>query len=189
MCVFMHPCCHDHVVFIENLLVKEALSDTQLTLALAEQGKLAELSLPDTTCCSLDEHDALFLDRCRLSAPSDVMKLVQAYPLRTVIKLIKLFLNIPDEHEVCTRMKFNDVNHLCPVRNSGLFDLVALVCSLCCSFLMRRYRCDGCQPGHADRPDDLSLLIVAVAPWDIKYDDLEEFAGAGVVSISYATYP
>lgn len=109
--------------------MKEALGDTQLTSALAGQGKLADLTLPNTACF-LDEHDTLFLDGCRLSAPLDVTKPMQTYPLHTVIKIIKLFLNIPNEHEVCRRLKFDHVNHLCPVRNMGLFDLIALVTRL-----------------------------------------------------------
>ena len=112
-------------------VVKEELREMRLTSALAEQGKLADLTLPDTTCCVLDKHDAQFLDGCRLNVPSDVTKLVQAYPLRTIIKVIKLFFSIPDDHELCALLKFNDVDHLCPVGNAGLFDLIALVSCSC----------------------------------------------------------
>lgn len=115
------------VVFNENNIVKRSLHDAQLTSALAEQGKLVGLALPDTACCSLDEHDMLFIDGCLLNAPSDVTKLVQAFPLRTVLKSIKLFLHIPDDHEVCKLLRFDNVNHLCPAENAGLFDLIALV--------------------------------------------------------------
>ena len=107
--------------------MKEELGDVRLTSALAEQGKFVDLTLPDAACCVLDEHDAQFLNSCRLNDPSDVTKLLQAYPLRTIIQVIKLFFSIPDDHKLCARLKFNDVNHLCPVRNVGLFDLIALV--------------------------------------------------------------
>ncbi|KAF8557190.1 hypothetical protein OG21DRAFT_378052 [Imleria badia] len=138
--------------------LKEALGDRRLISTLAEQGEYADLTLPDTACCMLDETDAEFFDSCRLNAPSDVTKLLQAYPLRTVIKIINIFLGIAND-EVCERLKFNDVNHLCPVRNAGLFDLIAL-------------------PGS--QPDELSLLIMAVSPLDFKNDDLEEFVRVGV---------
>ncbi|KAI9567899.1 hypothetical protein HD554DRAFT_2172949 [Boletus coccyginus] len=120
------------------------LGDVRLTSALAEQGRLADLTLPDAYCCVLDEHDAQFLDACRLNGPSDVSKLVQAYPLRTS----------PESNEALFARP----------RRPRAFDLVAL---------------------SSPTSDELTLLIVVVSPWDIKYDDLEEFVRVGVVSISY----
>lgn len=109
------------------MTVQEALGDRRLTSTLAEEGEYADLTLPDTEFCDLDETDAQFLDSYRLNAPSDVSTLLQVYPLRTIVKIIKIFLRIADDSKVCTRLKFDDVNHLCPVRNAGLFDLIALV--------------------------------------------------------------
>jgi hypothetical protein len=51
----------------------------------------------------LDEHRrGQFFDGCRLDAPSDVTKLVQAYPLRTIIKIINFFQH-PQRPQVCER--------------------------------------------------------------------------------------
>jgi len=122
------------VVLKRTNKVKDILGDVRLTSALAEQGRLADLTLPDAYCCVLDEHDAQFLDACCLNSPSDVSKLVQAYPLRTVLTAMKLFLRVPDDHKLCARLRFKDVNHLCPVRNAGLFDLIALVRCSCFPF-------------------------------------------------------
>ncbi|KAG6370611.1 hypothetical protein JVT61DRAFT_11230 [Boletus reticuloceps] len=128
------------------------LGDKRLTSALAKEGKLADLTLPDTLSYVLDEHDVQFFDRCCLNAPSDVTK---AYPLRTIIKIMKLFLDIHDDHRLSALLKFDDVNHLSPIRNAGCFDLIALPRS---------------QEG------DLTLLV---APCDVMHNDFEEFACPG----------
>ena len=108
-------------------LVRLEFGDMRIGATNAKQGHLVDLTLPDTACCTLGALDARFIDGCRVTVPADVTRLVQEYPLRTVIRAVKLFLNIPEEHAACKSLRFDDVNHLCPVRNTGLFDLIALV--------------------------------------------------------------
>lgn len=107
------------VVFNENNVVKGLLGDAQLASALAEQGKLTDLTLPDTACRSLDERDMFFINGCLPNAPSDMTKLVQPYPLRAVLKTIKPLLYVSDEHEVCRPLRSDNVNHLRPAQTMG----------------------------------------------------------------------
>lgn len=119
---FLLWCCTDGVT-----LVRLAFGDTRIGATNAKQGHLADLTLPDTAYCKLNALDARFIDGCRVNIPADVTRRVQEYPLRTVISAVKLFLDIPEEHPACKSLRFDDVDHLCPVRNAGLFDLIALV--------------------------------------------------------------
>ncbi|KIK75958.1 hypothetical protein PAXRUDRAFT_835511 [Paxillus rubicundulus Ve08.2h10] len=137
---------------------KHSLPDFQITSTLLEEGKLADLALADTQSSSLDENDFRFLEFSDLNFVTDVTKLLAAFPLRTALKAFKIFAGVPEEHEVNKLLRFKDVNNLCAVRGDR-FDLLAL-------------------PG--EKATDLSLLVVVVPPWDIRFDDLNEFVREGI---------
>ena len=129
MCVFTYLLARPYHIH-RSVAVKDVVCDAHITSDLVDEGKLVDLCLPNTQCFDLDEQDALFIDGCQVSVPADLTKLLQAYPLRTALKMLKMFVNIPDEHELCTLLRFDNVNHLCPGQNEDLFDLIALVCCL-----------------------------------------------------------
>ncbi|KIJ15793.1 hypothetical protein PAXINDRAFT_11376 [Paxillus involutus ATCC 200175] len=137
---------------------KHSLPDFQITSTLLEEGKLADLTLADTQSSSLDENDFRFLELFDLNFVTDVTKFLAAFPLRTALKAFKIFAGVPEEHPVDKLLRFKDVNNLCGIRGDR-FDLLAL-------------------PG--ENATDLSLLVVVVPPWDIRFDDLKEFIREGM---------